>query len=154
MIELPSVGRRELVALARSDTLLNRSGLGVNTMGQGTMQKGNLVAAPADVHGRISKQTVALEGVSVTRVTFAPGARWSIDLKPAAGTELCELPHVAVVLGGALAVQMRDGSVQEFTTNDVMLLPPGHDAWTIGDEPFVFVEFSRGNDYYAEPAGT
>ena len=49
---------------------------------------------------------------------------------------------------------MRDGSVQEFTTNDVMLLPPGHDAWTIGDEPFVFVEFSRGNDYYAEPDGT
>ena len=91
---------------------------------------------------------MALDGVSVTRVTFAPGARWSVDLKPYAGTELCELPHVAVVLSGRLGVQMRDGSTQEFTANDVMLLPPGHDAWTIGDEPFVFVEFSRGNDYY------
>jgi mannose-6-phosphate isomerase-like protein (cupin superfamily) len=118
-------------------------------MDQRTMPKGNLVAAPADVHGRISKQTVALDSVSVTRVTFAPGARWSVDLKPYAGTELCELPHVAVVLSGRLGVQMRDGSMQEFTANDVMLLPPGHDAWTIGDEPFVFVEFSKGNDYYA-----
>ena len=63
-------------------------------------------------------------------------------------------PPYPSIPSGALAVQMRDGSVQEFTTNDVMLLPPGHDAWTIGDEPFVFVEFSRGNDYYAEPAGT
>jgi len=122
-------------------------------MGRGTMQKGNLTAAPADVHGRISKQTVTLDGVSVTRVTFAPGARWSVDLKPSAGTELCELPHVAVVLAGKLGVQMQDGSAEEFTANDVMMLPPGHDAWTIGDEPFVFVEFSRGNDYYAEPAG-
>src|SRR5438270_10909835 len=129
--------------------------MGVSPMDQPTMQKGNLVAAQADVHGRISKQTVALEGVSVTRVTFAPGARWSVDLKPYAGTELCELPHVAVVLSGRLGVQMQDGSMQdgsmqEFTADDVMLLPPGHDAWTIGDEPFVFVEFSRGNDYYAE----
>ena len=94
-------------------------------MDQPTMQKGNLVAAPADVHGRISKQTVALEGVSVTRVTFAPGARWSVDLKPYAGTDLCELPHVAVVLSGRLGVQMRDGSTQEFTADDVMLLSPG-----------------------------
>jgi hypothetical protein len=68
------------------------------TMALATMQKGNLDAAKADVHGKISKETVELEGVSVTRVTFGPGARWSTDLKPDAGTELCELPHVALVL--------------------------------------------------------
>jgi quercetin dioxygenase-like cupin family protein len=117
-------------------------------MALATMQKGNLDAASADVHGKIEKETVELEGVSVTRVTFQPGARWSADLKPHAGTEHCLLPHVAIVLSGRLHVEMADGSVEEFGKNDVMLLPPGHDAWTVGDAPCVFVEFSRGNDYY------
>ena len=114
------------------------------------MQKGNLDAVPADEHGRIRKETVALEGVSVTRVTFCVGARWSEDLRAYAGTESCRLPHVALVLSGTLHVVMDDGEEQEFSANDVMLLPPGHDAWAVGSEPCVFVEFSRGNDYYAE----
>jgi hypothetical protein len=113
-----------------------------------TMQKGNLDAADADAHGAIAKQTVELEGVSVTRVRFDVGARWAKDLKPYAGTSSCELPHVALVLSGRLRVRMDDGSEEEFGPQDVMLLPPGHDAWTVGDEACVFVEFSRGNDYY------
>ena len=112
------------------------------------MQKGNLDAIEADHHGKISKQTVALNGVSVTRVTFDVGAKWSEDLKDYAGTHSCELPHVALVLTGTLRVVMDDGSEEDFSKNDVMLLPPGHDAWTIGDEPCTFVEFSKGNDYY------
>ena len=116
------------------------------------MQKGNLDAAPADVHGRITKSSVVLDGVSVTQVTFAPGARWSEDLKDYAGTDSCELPHVALVLAGQLHVRMDGGSEERFGPRDVMLLPPGHDAWTVGAEPCVFVEFSRGNDYYDEVA--
>jgi hypothetical protein len=77
------------------------------------------------------------------------GARWSNDLKDYAGTQSCELPHVALVLSGRLHVVMDDGSEEEFGPNQVMLLPPGHDAWTVGGEPCVFVEFSRGNDYYS-----
>jgi hypothetical protein len=113
------------------------------------MQKGNLDAVDADHHGKIKKETVALNGVAVTRVTFDVGARWSQDLKDYAGTSSCQLPHVALVLAGTLRVVMDDGSQEDFSRNDVMLLPPGHDAWTVGDEPCVFVEFSRGNDYYA-----
>lgn len=112
------------------------------------MQKGNLDTAGADAHGRIKKETVALDGVSVTRVTFGVGAKWSEDLKDYAGTPSCELPHVALVLSGTLRVVMDDGSQQDFSKNDVMLLPPGHDAWSVGGQPCVFVEFSRGNDYY------
>jgi mannose-6-phosphate isomerase-like protein (cupin superfamily) len=112
------------------------------------MQKGNLDAVRPDRHGKITKETVALEGVSVTRVTFGVGAKWSQDLKEYAGTESCELPHVAIVLSGTLHVVMDDGSAEDFRKNNVMLLPPGHDAWTVGNEPCVFVEFSRGNDYY------
>ena len=112
------------------------------------MQIGSLDAIAPDVYGLISKQTVELEGVSVTRVTFHVGAKWSNDLKAAHGTESCVLPHVALVLSGALCVRMNDGQEQVFGKNDVMLLPPGHDAWSVGDEACVFVEFSRGNDYY------
>ena len=116
------------------------------------MQKGNLDAMTADHHGLIKKETVELHGVSVTRVTFDVGARWSRDLKDYAGTASCQLPHVALVLGGTLRVVMDDGSTEDFARNDVMLLPPGHDAWSVGDEPCVFVEFSRGNDYYGNHA--
>lgn len=114
------------------------------------MQKARLADAPQDVHGLISKRTAELEGVSVTEVTFGVGARWSNDLKEYAGSELCELPHVALVTGGTLGVKMADGAEEEFSAGDVMLLPPGHDAWTVGDQACTFVEFSRGGDYYGD----
>src|ERR1700693_1918468 len=117
------------------------------------MQKGNLDSVKADEHGKIKKETVDLKGVSVTRVTFDVGAKWSTDLKGYAGTNSCQLPHVALVLSGTLRVVMDDGSQQDFSKNDVMLLPPGHDAWSVGNEPCVFVEFSRGNDYYTGDHG-
>jgi hypothetical protein len=113
-----------------------------------SMQKGAFDDVEADAHGRISKQTVELDGVSVTRVRFDVGARWSNDLKDYAGTQSCQLPHVAVVQEGALHVVMDDGSEETFEAGDVMLLPPGHDAWSVGDQPCVFVEFSHGADVY------
>ncbi len=64
-------------------------------------------------------------------------------------------PHPAASHGGVLITSvlitpvLDDGSAQDYSAGDVMLLPPGHDAWTVGDEPARFVEFSRGNDYYA-----
>lgn len=117
-------------------------------MALATMQKGNLDQVEADIHGRLTKESVELQGVTVTRVTFGPGARWSEDLKAYAGTDSCELPHVALVLEGRLHVRMDDGTEEEFGKDDVMLLPPGHDAWSVRGERCVFVEFSRGNDYY------
>ncbi|MBS1696021.1 MAG: hypothetical protein JST91_27815 [Actinobacteria bacterium] len=113
------------------------------------MQKVHLADVASDFHGLISKRAAELDGVSVTEVTFDVGARWSADLKEYAGTELCELPHVALVIAGTLGVRMADGSEESFSAGDVMLLPPGHDAWTVGDVACTFVEFSRGNDYYA-----
>ncbi len=113
------------------------------------MQKAALAEVEPDVHGLISKRTAELDGVSVTQVTFDVGAKWSNDLKDYAGTDLCELPHVALVLSGTLRVVMADASVEDFSAGEVMLLPPDHDAWTVGDQPCTFVEFSRGNDYYS-----
>jgi uncharacterized cupin superfamily protein len=112
------------------------------------MQKATLSDVESDVHGLISKRTAALDGVSVTEVTFGVGAMWSKDPKEYAGTQLCEPPHVAVVTRGALTVRMTDGAEETFRAGDVMLLAPGHDAWCAGDEACTFVEFSRGNAYY------
>jgi hypothetical protein len=117
-------------------------------MALATMQKANLDTGTVEVHGRISRKTVELDGIKVMQMTFGPGARWSTDLRPDVGTELCQSPHVALVLAGTLHVELQDGSVQEFSGHDVMMIPPGHDAWSVGDQPCVFVEFSRGDDYY------
>jgi hypothetical protein len=117
-----------------------------------TMQKGLLDTAPKDVHGDIFKQTVNLDGVFVTKVTFGVGAKWSRDLKPHAGTESCFLPNVAYVLSGTIAIRMDDGSEQIFRAGEVMMLPPGHGGWTVGQQPCEFVEFSHGNCYYDDVA--
>ena len=65
-----------------------------------SMQQATLDAITPDVHGKISKATASLDGLSVTKVTFGVGARWSTDLKHDAGTESCELPHVGYVVSG------------------------------------------------------
>src|ERR1700678_1995458 len=113
------------------------------------LQKARLGDFPVDGHGLISKKTAQLDGVAVTQVTFQAGAKWSQDLKAYAGTDLCELPHVALVTAGTLRVVLSDGSQEDFSAGDVMLLPPGYDAWTVGDQACTFVEFSKGNDYYS-----
>jgi hypothetical protein len=114
------------------------------------MQKANLDAVNPDVHGLISKQSVLLDTVSVTKVTFHPGAKWSQDLKDYAGTDSCLLPHVAYILPGAIEVVMDDGAREIFGKGDIMMVPPGHDAWAVGDEPCVFLQFSQGDNYYGE----
>ncbi len=125
------------------------SGRPRNAVPSPEMQKASLDAAAPLVHGRVRRESLTLDGVAVTRVTFGAGARWSEDVAPKAGTRSCLAPHVALVLSGRLRVRMDDGAVEDFGPNDVMLLPPGHDAWTLGDEPCVFVELSQGYDRYA-----
>jgi quercetin dioxygenase-like cupin family protein len=120
-------------------------------MAKTTMQKKNLnTPDKVEVYGLIKKENVYLDGVEVHRVTFEKGAKWSNDLKPYAGTESCMLPHVAYVLSGRLRVVMDDGSEEEFGPGDIMMLPAGHDAWTVGDEACVFIEFSAGTNYYTD----
>lgn len=112
------------------------------------MKKANIDTVAADVHGRISKQVVELDGVTAIKVTFNPGAKWSADLKDYAGTDTCLLPHVAYVINGSIHIVMDDGSEETFSRGDIMMLPPGHDAWTEGSEPCEFIQFSQGDDHY------
>ena len=85
---------------------------------------------------------VTLGDVTVGREVDAPGWRWSVDMRPIVGGEWCESRHVGVVLSGRSGFLLRDGSTFEVGPDDVFDVPPGHDSWTIGDDPAVFLEWS------------
>jgi mannose-6-phosphate isomerase-like protein (cupin superfamily) len=85
----------------------------------------------------------------VGRLTLQPGWRWSVDVKPIAGTDLCEAPHFQYHVSGRLGVKMRDGSQFEVGPGEVTYLPSGHDAWVIGNEPVVVVDW-HGASHYAQ----
>lgn len=83
----------------------------------------------------------------VGRFTFEPGWKWSDHVKPIAGTELCDAPHFQYHLQGTLHVVMADGHEFEARPGDVTSLPEGHDAWVVGDEPAVVVDWYGASNY-------
>jgi hypothetical protein len=85
----------------------------------------------------------------IGRLVFQPGFRWSKDVKPIAGTDLCEAPHFQYHLSGTLRIQMADGTEFDAAPGQVTYLPSGHDAWVVGDEPVVVVDW-YGATHYAE----
>jgi hypothetical protein len=90
------------------------------------------------------------EGTTAARLTMQPGWRWSECIKPVAGTDSCQARHVGVVRGGSLGVRHEDGTEIELTPGDAYVIEPGHDAWVVGDEPFVGFEFeSKSAEEYA-----
>ncbi|EKD95986.1 MAG: hypothetical protein ACD_24C00231G0002 [uncultured bacterium] len=74
------------------------------------------------------------------KVTAEPGWKWSLHIKPVAKTENCGKNHTLYMISGKLAASMNDGKVEEFGSGDVGNIPPGHDGWTVGDEPAVWLE--------------
>jgi len=94
--------------------------------------------------GKGQVELVRLDGVVVGRATFAPGWRWSEHVKPNAGTELCQATHTGYVVSGRQAVRMADGSEVELGPGDAFIVGAGHDAWVVGDEPCVTIDFSGG----------
>lgn len=95
---------------------------------------------------------VNLEAGAVGRATFEPGWRWSEHVKPMAGTDSCQAPHLGYYVSGRMKVVMDDGQEEEFGPGDFAIIPPGHDAWIVGDEPCVVVDWQGFADY-AKPAG-
>jgi hypothetical protein len=94
-------------------------------------------------------------GAEIGRLTLRPGWRWSTDVKPIAGTELCEAPHFQYHVSGTLRVQTADGQVFDAVAGQVTALPSGHDAWVVGDEPVVVVDWWGASNYAREtPVGS
>ncbi len=86
-------------------------------------------------------------GSEIGRLVFQPGWRWSSDVKAIAGTERCEAPHFQYHVSGRLAIRMDDGTELEAGPGDVTSLPSGHDAWVVGDEPVVVVDWFGASNY-------
>src|SRR4051794_21756574 len=95
--------------------------------------------------GRV--ELVNIGGGVVGRLVLEPGWRWSTDVKPVAGTEWCEAPHFQYHASGQLRVIMADGSEFDVGQGEITALPAGHDAYVIGDEPVVLIDFFGASNY-------
>jgi hypothetical protein len=95
--------------------------------------------------GKIDLLTIG--GASIGRLTLEPGWQWSKHVKPLAGTEWCEAPHFQYQVAGRLHVKMADGTEFDSTPGMVTALPQGHDAWVVGDEPVVLVDWWGASTY-------
>jgi hypothetical protein len=94
---------------------------------------------------------VKIGGVKVGRAVYEPGWRWSRSLKSQAKTESCDARHFQYHLSGTLHIEMDDGSSKNVKAGEVSSIPPGHDAWVVGKQSVVVVDF-QGMLHYAEPA--
>jgi ketosteroid isomerase-like protein len=88
-------------------------------------------------------------GLTLLKGTFEPGWRWSTDVAPIAGTSSCQVRHLGYAISGEMQVQMDDGTTITVRGGDLFDLPAGHDAWVVGDEPCVMVDFAPEATRYA-----
>lgn len=89
-------------------------------------------------------------GAQVGKLTLQPGWRWTQDVKPVAGTDWCMAPHQSYQLSGRLHVVMQDGTELDVGAGEITSLPPGHDAWVVGEEPVVAVDWQGASVWARE----
>ena len=104
-------------------------------------------AQPDDVRAmpKARIETVTLDESTVGHCSFAPGWRWSTDLLPVVGTPSCLIRHLGYVISGSLRVEMDSGETLDIGPNTVFEIPPGHDKWVLGDEPWTVVEWGASS---------
>lgn len=94
---------------------------------------------------------VRMAGTSVARLTLQPGWRWSDCVRPIVGGDSCQVRHVGAVLAGHMEVVHDDGSKLQVATGEAYVIEPGHDAWVVGEEPLVALEFEpKAAETYAK----
>ena len=97
-------------------------------------------------------ELIKIGGATIGRATFDPGWKWSTSVQPIVKTKSCEAPHFQYHVAGTIMVVMDDGTKLECKAGDVSLLPTGHDAWVVGNEPAVVVDFQGMLDYATKTA--
>jgi hypothetical protein len=85
-------------------------------------------------------EVVRLEPFTIGRLVLEPGWRWSQCIKPVVNTESCQVSHAGYAVSGRITIQMKDGTQKSVGAGDSYTIPPGHDAWVEGSEPFVAIE--------------
>ena len=92
-------------------------------------------------------EIVRLEEATLGRFAFQPGWRWSECIRPVVKTDTCQLSHVGYAISGSITVKLKDGTQQTIRGGDSYTIPPGHDAWVDGKEPFVGIELMSAEQY-------
>ncbi|MFO1364212.1 MAG: cupin domain-containing protein [Burkholderiales bacterium] len=92
-------------------------------------------------------ELIKIGGATVGRAVFEPGWKWSTSVQPLVNTKSCEAPHFQYHVSGVLRIRMDDGAEFDCRPGEVSLLPSGHDAWVVGNEPAVVVDFQGMIDY-------
>jgi quercetin dioxygenase-like cupin family protein len=92
-------------------------------------------------------EVINAEGGAVGRATFMPGWKWSEHVKPIAKTDSCQAAHTGYFISGRMKVVMEDGEEMEYGPGDFHVIAPGHDAWIVGDEPCVIIDWHGFGDY-------
>ena len=96
-------------------------------------------------HGRF--ELYAVGPMTIGRATYEPGWRWSEHVGAPAGASSCMVEHVGLVISGRAAVKMGDGEERVMEPGDLFYVPPGHDSWVVGDEPYVSLHIMGSEDY-------
>ncbi|HEX6972247.1 MAG TPA: cupin domain-containing protein, partial [Limnochordia bacterium] len=92
-------------------------------------------------------ELVQLGGMTIGRASYEPGWKWSTHVAPIAGTKTCQVEYVGLVVSGRAAVRMDDGTDLLLTPGDLFYIPPGHDSWVVGDEPYVSLHLQGAGGY-------
>ena len=92
-------------------------------------------------------EIVEIGGMTIGRAIYEPGWKWSEHVGRALGTKICQVEHVGMVVSGRATAAMDDGRVIEMKAGDVFYIPPGHDSWVVGSEPYVSLHFMGASDY-------
>jgi mannose-6-phosphate isomerase-like protein (cupin superfamily) len=96
-------------------------------------------------------EIINVGGKFAGKTTFQPGWKWSESVKPLAKTHSCEFNHLLYVISGTMRVKMDNGTELDCKAGDICNIPPGHDAWVIGNEQVISIDFDE-NANYAKPA--
>ncbi len=88
-----------------------------------------------------------LGDTTIGRVTLEPGWSWDKCVKPIVKTDSCQAPHTQYIISGRIKVVMDDGTEEEFGPGDAAVIPPGHNAWAVGNEPVVGIDFTGLKEY-------
>jgi quercetin dioxygenase-like cupin family protein len=94
--------------------------------------------------------TTFKNGATIGRITLEPGWSWDKCVKPIVKTNSYEAPHTQYMISGRIKVVMDDGSEEEFGPGDTAVIPTGHNAWVVGNEPVVAIDFTGLKDYAKE----
>jgi len=92
-------------------------------------------------------EVVRFDTCAMARFRFEPGWRWSDCIKPVAGTETCQVSHVGYALSGTIQVKLQDGTEMTIRGGDFYTIPPGHDGWVVGTQPFIGIEVMSAEHY-------